>query len=88
MLYIEIQQLKKRGLKISQISKHLNVARNTVYKYLEMTFEEAQNEFVIPHKAKKLDPYKDWIVNWLQEFPHLSAAQIKDWLLERCVILI
>lgn len=83
VLYIEIHQLKKRGLKIAQIAKHLNVARNTVYKYLKMTFEEAQNEFSIPHKAKKLDPYQDWIVNWLQEFPHLSAAQIKDWLLER-----
>lgn len=27
--------------------------------------------------------HKEWIIAWLQEYPHLSAAQIKDWLLER-----
>lgn len=30
-----------------------------------------------------LDPYWDWIVNWLREFPSLSGAQIYDWLQER-----
>jgi len=30
VLYIEIHQLKKRGLRISQIAKHLNIASNTV----------------------------------------------------------
>jgi hypothetical protein len=30
-----------------------------------------------------LDPYKDWIVAWLQEYPHLNASQIQDWLLEK-----
>lgn len=30
VLYIEIQPLKKRGLRIAQIAKHLNIASNTV----------------------------------------------------------
>ncbi len=34
-------------------------------------------------RKKKLDSYKDWLVAWLQEYPHLSAAQMQDWLLER-----
>ena len=34
-------------------------------------------------KTKKLDQYLDWILAWLEEYPHLSAAQIKDWLLEK-----
>lgn len=34
-------------------------------------------------KKKKLDHYKDWILAWLEEYPHLSSAQIHDWLLER-----
>jgi len=34
-------------------------------------------------KGKKLDPYRDCIIAWLEESPHLSAAQIHDWLLER-----
>ena len=49
-----------------------------------MTAEEAF-EWVnsLSSRKKKLDHYKDWIVAWLQEYPHLSAAQIQDWLLER-----
>ena len=48
-----------------------------------MTFEEAQQEFSLSRKTKKLDPFQDWIVNWLLEYPHLSNAQIMDWLLEQ-----
>jgi transposase len=71
-------------MKIAQIAKHLKVNRGTVYKYLGMTFEEVQEYLGNPlQKSKKLDPYLDWIVAWLEEFPHLSAAQIQDWLLER-----
>ena len=84
MLYIEIQQLYKRKMKIAQIAKHLKVTRGTVYKYLNMSFEEAQEYLGNPlKKPKKLDTYKDWIVAWLEEYPHLSAAQIQDWLIER-----
>jgi len=84
VLYIEIHQLFKRKLKIAQIAKHLKINRGTVYKYLGMSFEEAQEYLGNPlQKPKKLDPYRDWIVAWLEEYPHLSAAQIQDWLLER-----
>lgn len=55
----------------------------SVYKYLEMTFEEAREYLGNPHrKAKKLDPFRDWIVSWLEECPHLGAAHIQDWLLK------
>ncbi|PUB01651.1 IS21 family transposase [Paenisporosarcina sp. OV554] len=84
MLYLKIRQLHERKFKIAQIADELKISRPTVYKYLEMTFEEAQEYLGNPHrKPKKLDPYRDWIVAWLEEYPHLSAAQIQDWLLER-----
>lgn len=83
MLYITIHQLREKRLRITQISKQLKLSRNTVYKYLSMTFEEAVEEFGTLNRKKKLDPYRDWIVNWLQEYPSLSGAQIYDWLLER-----
>ena len=38
---------------------------------------------LVEFKKEKLDPYKDWLLAWLQEYPHLSAAQMQDWLLER-----
>ena len=84
MLYVEIHQLKERGFNISRIANELKVSRPTVYKYLEMTFEEADNWLSVSYqKERKLDPYRDWILAWLEEHPHLSAAQIKDWLIER-----
>jgi predicted transcriptional regulator YheO len=33
-MYIDIYQLKQLGLNISQITRKLNISRNTVYKYL------------------------------------------------------
>ncbi|MGO4890706.1 helix-turn-helix domain-containing protein, partial [Anaerobacillus sp. MEB173] len=70
--------------KIAQIAEELKISRPTVYKYLEMSFEEIK-EYLSSSikKSKKLDLYRDWIVAWLEEYPHLSAAQIRDWLLER-----
>ncbi|WP_106406276.1 IS21 family transposase [Bacillus marinisedimentorum] len=84
MLYVKIQELHKRKFKVAQIAKELKISRPTVYKYLEMTFEEAKAYTEEPlGRKKKLDRYKDWILAWLEEYPHLSAAQIHDWLLER-----
>ncbi|WP_197246437.1 IS21 family transposase [Cytobacillus firmus] len=84
MLYIKIQELNKRNFKVAQIAKELKISRPTVYKYLEMTFDEARAYTEQPlGKKKKLDHYKDWILAWLEEYPHLSSAQIHDWLLER-----
>ncbi len=48
-----------------------------------MTFEEAVEEFGTIERKKKLDPYRDWIVTWLQENPSMSGAQILDWLQEK-----
>jgi transposase len=84
VLYIKIKELHKRKFKVAQISKELKISRPTVYKYLEMTFDEAKAYTEQPsRKMKKLDHYKDWILAWLEEYPHLSSAQIHDWLLER-----
>lgn len=84
MLYLEIQQMAAQKFSILRISKELKISRTTVYKYLEMSFEEA-TEWAnsLSTRRKILDEYKEWIIAWLQEFPHLSAAQIKDWLLEK-----
>jgi transposase len=82
LLYIEIHQLRERRFRIAQIAKRLKISRNTVYKYLEMSFEEAVDEFNNTNRKRKLDSYRDWIVNWLREYPSLSGAQVYDWLQE------
>lgn len=83
LLYVEIHRLRERRFRIAQIARKLKISRNTVYKYLRMTFEEAVNEFGPIKRRKKLDPYRDWIVNWLKENPDMSGAQILDWLQEK-----
>ncbi|MBA9028251.1 transposase [Peribacillus huizhouensis] len=60
------------------------MSRSTIYKYLQMTFEETKKLLEGPHrKPRKLASYRDWIIAWLEEYPHLSAAKIRDWLLKR-----
>lgn len=83
VLYIEIHQLREKRFRIAQIAKRLKVSRNTVYKYLKMSLDEAVDEFNHTDRKKKLDPYQDWIVTWLREYPSLSGAQIFDWLQEQ-----
>ncbi|WP_339063991.1 helix-turn-helix domain-containing protein [Tepidibacillus marianensis] len=43
LLFMDIHQLKTQGFSIAAIAKKLEISRNTVYKYLEMTFEEAND---------------------------------------------
>ncbi|WP_071461301.1 IS21 family transposase [Bacillus massilinigeriensis] len=83
-MYIEVNQLRERGFKIAAISKKLGISRNSVYRYLDMSFEEATDWVsTLKTRSKKLDPYRDIILIWLKEHPDLSSAQIEDWLKER-----
>jgi transposase len=83
-MYVQVHQLRKQGFSIAAIAKRLEVSRNTVYKYLDMSFEEA-NQWVntLSRRTKKLDPHRDQILNWLREYPDLSSSQIQDWLKEK-----
>lgn len=83
-MYSKIQELKQLNLNVSQIAKHAGVCRNTVYKYINMTPAEF-NQALERRKTRKikLEDYKDEVLNWLKEYPGLSAAQIYDWLLEK-----
>lgn len=84
LLFLEVHQLKKQGFKIAAIAKKLELSRNTVYKYLGMTFQEASDWISSTgSRRKKLDPYHDQILSWLKEHPDLSSAQVEDWLKER-----
>ncbi|WP_280207865.1 helix-turn-helix domain-containing protein [Brevibacillus sp. AY1] len=73
LLYLRVHQLKEQGFKVAAIAKKLDLSRNTVYKYLDMTFEEA-SDWVnsLNHRSKKLNPYRDRILGWLNEHPDLA----------------
>ena len=84
ILYSDIQVLKRKGFSISKIAKKLGVSRNTIYKFIEMNpMEVAEWMAATKVRSKKLDPYRDIIINWLREHPDMSSAQVEDWLKER-----
>ncbi|MDX8047253.1 hypothetical protein SH601_14885 [Gracilibacillus sp. S3-1-1] len=88
MVYQEVHQLKRDGFSNIKIAKKLNISRNRVIEYLNMTPEEF-TEFIysLQNRTKKLDPYQDQILMWLREHPDMTSAQIHDWLRERLKVL-
>ncbi len=82
-MYFAIQEQKKLGLRKSQVSRNLNISRNTVMKFWNMTVDEYKQCLEdLETRTKKLELYEPEIVRWLRKYPDLSAAQIVDWLKE------
>lgn len=82
-LYHEIHKLNRLGFNKSQIERKVGVDRDTVRKYLNMNFDEMIDwSSSLQNRKKKLDPYREIILDWLKEHNDLSSAQIEDWLLE------
>ena len=82
-MYFEIQQQKELGFNKSQVARNLNVSRNTVMKFWNMSIED-YHTFIerLGTRSKKLEYFESEIVEWLRQYPDLSAAQIMDWLTE------
>lgn len=82
MKYAEIQTLKNKGFKKANVAKKLKLNRETVAKYWDMSpddYDKAKKK----RRTRKPDVYKELIVEWLQEYPDMTAAQIYDWCKER-----
>ena len=83
-LFIEIKQYKKMVLNKSQIQRTLNINYKTVDKYWDMSPDEyAKLVKEAKNRTKKIDKFKDEILEWLTDFRDISASQIYDWLRER-----
>ena len=81
-LFSEIKNLKESGLKKTQIARYLGVDYKTVTKYFNMKPEELA-DLNRKKKRKKLDIYKEQILEWLNTYHDLSSAQVTDWIKER-----
>lgn len=83
-MYSKIQELKKTGLKIAQIARRLNISRNTVYKYVDLSPEEfSQTRENSLTRMKILDDHKEEICSWLMKYNDMSSSQVLDWLAEK-----
>ena len=84
MSYGEIQEYKRKGFKISHVSRKLNLDRKTVTKYWNMSLEEYSNLALITKtRYKKVEKHENKLVEWLQKYPDISSAQLYDWMLEQ-----
>lgn len=84
MTYSKIRELKADGFSQRKIAQRLGVSRSTVRRYLAKD-SKAFSTWLAATKTRtqKLDGHKERILNWLRQYPNLSAAQIHDWLEER-----
>lgn len=83
-VYMEIYQLLKQGFSKATIAKKLNISRTTLYNYLKRSPEEMTIWLAsTKQRRKKLDPYREIILHWIQKHPDLSASQVQDWLEEQ-----
>ncbi len=69
--WIVIHQIKAlhnqgNGLSIRKIAKQLNISRNTVSLYLNLSEAEIADKLSDTDRTKKLDEYRDYIIQLLQ----------------------
>ena len=87
MIYKEIQRLRSDGFSKSAISRKLKISRKRVIEYLKMSPEDFEDFYnSLKTRGKKLDPYRDQLLQWLREHPDLTAAQVYDWLEEKLFV--
>ena len=84
MMYGKIQEKKRIGLNKSQTKRCLGIDYKTVLKYWDMTPDEyAVTKEAAETRLKKADKYKEFVIECLEKYPDMSAAQIYDWIQER-----
>jgi transposase len=82
-MYHEVKDLSTAGLGVTQIQNRVNMSRNTIYRYLNMT-EEQFVEFLFNKKfrKKKLLDKEMFISNLLKEYPDIMATQVESMIKE------
>lgn len=89
IMYHEIRRLRDaEHFSIQRIADQLKINFRTVKKILGMT-EEDYDSFIEKKwaKAHHLDPYRDFIVRYLQQYPDTPAAVMHDKLKEQFATL-
>ncbi len=79
--WIVIHQIKAlhnqgNGLSERKIAKQLGISRNTVSLYLNLSEAEIADKLSDTDRTKKLDEYRDFIIQLLQTYPELSAVKV------------
>ena len=76
-MYSEIQQRKRAGYSQRAVARELDIDRKTIRRYWEMTEDQyAQYLLDSRNRTKILDPYRDLIVEQIDEYPEITSAII------------
>jgi transposase len=75
--------MKEAGFSIRQVSRAIRVSRNTITKYWEMMPEEYSQKFKTVNRMTALMAYEPVVKRWLETYPNMTAAQVRDWLEEK-----
>jgi transposase len=73
--WVDVVSMHRTGVPIKRIARTLGVSRNTVRAALR---RDGPPEYRRKLRASKLDPYKDYLLERLREFPELSARRLFD----------
>lgn len=82
-MYSKIQAMKEQGFSIRKASRLIRVSRDTISKYWDMEPEEYAETYKAVNRITALTAYEAVVVNWLETYPCMTAAQVRDWLEER-----
>ena len=83
VMYSKIQAMKEQGFSIRQVSRLIRVSRNTIKKYWEMSPEEYAQTYKTVNRMTALAAYEQVVLKWMETYPCMTAAQVRDWLDER-----
>ncbi len=72
---VDIVRLKKEGLSQRAVSRRLGISRTTVSKYWNGTKEKLK-EPRYSRRSQLIDPYSDYIMARLEEYPELTAYRL------------
>jgi transposase len=75
--------MKEQGFSIRQVSRVIRVNRQTIKKYWEMSPEEYAESYKAVNRMTALMAYEPTVLKWLETYPNMTAAQVRDWLGER-----
>ncbi len=78
-MYSEIQKLRKMGYKKQRAARQLKIDTKTVHKYWDMTEDEYVAYFMeTKERSKIMDPYYDFVLDRLKNYPEITSAIIYD----------
>lgn len=83
IMYHELHRLLQMGFSLTRVANYLVIDWRTAKKYANMSEVQYEHFLLSSDKRSKiLDPYEDFVLSKLREYPDTSAAQILDWLKE------